>query len=634
MLLLILLGAAVFLSLASYEYSTQVSANVANLSLEEIHSNSQIEASDLGHLLERSLEAISHNLDVLANSPPVQALNATTSVSQFAAAQNSTGYLTSGYYFFDNVGRLILTANGTNQVFPPATAQNYSYRPVFAGAKGSDATFFSSATVSMRNSSITFISISRSVYAPQIGRGSMRTFMGVVSAAVYMTTLGRVIQNNLSPNFKSSIGILDFTGNIIYSSNESFIGANVFGSTFQNSIPSDLKPEFNAFLNESLRGQAGYQDLSYRGASTTLTYQPLFVNATTSTGNQISKQFGVLYVTASDTLATAADALIGQQQFVGMITIFGIVGVSVGLAVTTLLWNRRLNEAVKEKTADLVNANAQLAAKAQAEKDLLNITAHELRTPTQSILVNSEILRNVIRPALGLEHSNSDGQTSEQPMLVGNVDPNEVVEMVESSYRNSQRLQKLTQNILEVARIDNNMLRLERETFNLNDVIRQAVSDARRSLYGEEGARPQVVLSFEPKQSELLVNADRTKLSEVVNNLLENSIKFTKDGGKIKVMADKDDRGFAIITITDEGSGIDTEIFPRLFTKFGTKTGTGLGLYISKAYIEAHGGTITAENNTGTNWGATFRFSIPLVAKPVDEAVVNIVKSVEERKSG
>ena len=127
----------------------------------------------------------------------------------------------------------------------------------------------------------------------------------------------------------------------------------------------------------------------------------MFVNATTATGTQIPVQFGVLYVSAPDTLAASAVALIGQERNASLLIILGIAGVAAGLAITTLQWNRRLNETVREKTADLLNVNAQLAAKAKAEKDLLNITAHELRTPTQSILVNSEILRRVIRPILG-----------------------------------------------------------------------------------------------------------------------------------------------------------------------------------------------------------------------------------------
>ena len=166
----------------------------------------------------------------------------------------------------------------------------------------------------------------------------------------------------------------------------------------------------------------------------------------------------------------------------------------------------------------MLNVNAQLAAKAKAEKDLLNITAHELRTPTQSILVNSEILRRVIRPLLGIEQpplatDSFDGSRPEYDMLAGDIEPKEVVEMVESSYRNSQRLQKLTQNILEVARIDNNTLRLERETFDLNEVVRQSISDVRRYQYrnGTDQEQPPIKILFEPKQPELLVNADRNK---------------------------------------------------------------------------------------------------------------------------
>jgi signal transduction histidine kinase len=636
LLLLLLLITALVLSIASYEYSTQVSANVANLSVDEIHSNTQIEANDLGHVLEKSLGSISSNLDVIANSRIVSTQNITGAAPLFNAAENSTKDLTFTYFWLDKNGLLLLSSHGTSQIFAPGTGVNLNNRSYFISPRDNKVTFFSAATPLLSNASVEFLFVSRPVFASI--QNQSNAFNGVVGASIDLRTLGRSLQSDLSPKFQSAIGILDFKGGILYSANESIIGQNIFGSAVQNTIPPDLKPEFNAFLNQSLKGQVGLQDISYRGSSGTLAYQPIFVNATTANGGHVPVQFGVLYVTASDTLAASAAALIGQERSASLLIVLGIAGVSGGLALTTLRWNKRLDDAVKQKTADLVSANSQLAAKAKAEKDLLNITAHELRTPTQSILVNSEILRRVIRPVLGIEQpplttESFDGSRPEYDMLAGDIEPKEIVEMVESSYRNSQRLQKLTQNILEVARIDNNTLRLEREIFDLNDVVKQPISDARRFLYKDGDEPPANEIRFEPKQPELILKADRTKLGEVITNLLENSIKFTNERGTISVTTDKDDKGFAIVTVKDEGSGIDPEIFPQLFSKFATKTGTGLGLYISKAYVEAHGGKISAENNCGESKGAIFSFTIPLTTDAVskDEQIVNVVQSVEEK---
>jgi signal transduction histidine kinase len=626
-IIILLILVATTLSFASYVYATQVAANVSNLSVDEIHSNSQIEANDLGHLLASNLEIISSNLDLIANSHSVVTGNISSAVPLFNAAQNSTSSLTYAYFWMNSTGFLILSANGTGKIFSPANATNLSNREFFTSPKNNETTYFSSATPSVANTSIEYVFVSRGVYAP-VSNSSQHApyvFSGVVAAAIQLTTLGSSLISDLSPNFKSSVGLLDFKGGILYSSTPSLIGQNVFGSVFQNELPASLKPEFDAFLNQSLKGQAGFGDISYQGASGTLAYQPIFVNATTISGSEVPFQFGVIYVTATDTLASSAAALIGQERFVSLITILGIAAVSGGLAVTTLRWNKRLNDAVTEKTSDLVRANEELAAKAMAERDLMNITAHELRTPTQSILANSEILRSVIPNAVGVRRKPglSEQGSGQNQLLADDVNPAEIVELVESSYRNSLRLQRLTQNILEAARIDNKTFQLENEAFDINELIRECIADIQKKTLNlradyetepsaeQQPRRLEPEISFMPKQKELLVHGDQTKTGEVITNILENSIRFSKDGGGITIISNQNEQNYATVSVTDEGSGIDPEITPRLFSKFATKTGTGLGLYISKSYIDAQGGTIKAEDNSSGR-GATFSFTLPL----------------------
>jgi signal transduction histidine kinase len=117
---------------------------------------------------------------------------------------------------------------------------------------------------------------------------------------------------------------------------------------------------------------------------------------------------------------------------------------------------------------------------------------------------------------------------------------------------------------------------------------------------------------YEPSGGPLRVRADRTKIYEILSNLIRNAVAHSKEGGRITVTSKPSD-GFAVIGVRDEGAGIDPAVFPRLFTKFATKNGTGLGLYISKNYVEAQGGRIWAENNP--DGGATFTFTLPLVAQ-------------------
>jgi signal transduction histidine kinase len=116
---------------------------------------------------------------------------------------------------------------------------------------------------------------------------------------------------------------------------------------------------------------------------------------------------------------------------------------------------------------------------------------------------------------------------------------------------------------------------------------------------------------YEPKS--IIVNSDKERIARVVTNLLSNAIKFTtKEKGNIYVMPQKKDSEI-IVSLKDTGQGIDPEILPKLFTKFATKSlsGTGLGLFISKSIIEAHGGSVWAGNNLDGK-GATFSFSVPL----------------------
>lgn len=120
---------------------------------------------------------------------------------------------------------------------------------------------------------------------------------------------------------------------------------------------------------------------------------------------------------------------------------------------------------------------------------------------------------------------------------------------------------------------------------------------------------------------DIVIEADKNRLSQVITNLISNSIKFIDRKGDIVISMDKRKRNgtgnkkndLVIFSIRDNGIGIDKEIMPKLFTKFATKSfqGTGLGLYISKSIIEAHGGQIWAENNSDGK-GATFSFSLPL----------------------
>jgi signal transduction histidine kinase len=609
---------AALLSLASYQYSSSVSNEVSALSTLQAHSNSQIQASDLSHLLAKSLEAVSSNLQVISASTPVVNRNLTMAEPLFFSAQNSTKDLVFVYFWLDPYGRLLLESNGTVTTYPNGSGTDLSQRQFFVVPELTGSTYFSSATHSLSNSSIEYIFVSQPVYGENATQS--RVFEGVVAAAIKLSTLGKFLQSEISPNFQSSVGILDFNGTILYSSNDTLIGQNIFGSTVQASLPADLKSTFDSFLHQSLQGNAGVADISYGGITATLAYQPVFVNE--SSGS--SSQFGVLYIVAADTLGTSAVALINQEQNISTGIIIGIGAAFFGTAFMILRWNKRLSDAVKEKTEDLVStnlqltsANEQLASQAKAQADLINIAAHELRTPTQSILANAELLMGAIVPpslesvsfAKSTSRSGNLSETNQEFLSFPNIPQEDVIGLVESTIRNANRLNKLTQTLLDVAKIDNKTLRLDYETFDLDNFFRQVIDDMPATVSPAPNSS-KVEISLETENPHLIVSADKTKIAQVLSNLLSNAIRQSSNGGRVTIST-KLEGDHVVVKVRDEGSGIDSEVYPRLFNKFVTKSGTGLGLFISKSYVEAHGGTISAENNPDGR-GATFTFTLPI----------------------
>ena len=257
-------------------------------------------------------------------------------------------------------------------------------------------------------------------------------------------------------------------------------------------------------------------------------------------------------------------------------------------SVFELLWNERtLNEELKR--AD------------KMQKEFINVASHELRTPTQAILSFSELLQT---------------------------HPERKDEMLQAMSRNAIRLQKLTDGILDVTRIESKTLMLKIEPLDLNDLISNIVEDYKNQIE-KNNDNVELLYYYRPRDndSKIIIEADRVRLIQVISNLLDNALKFTKKQdkeskkGSIYVTAEKkknrengSKKQEVVVSIKDTGTGIDPEIVPRLFTKFATasETGTGLGLFICKSIVEAHGGRIWAENNPESKGGAVFELSLPL----------------------
>jgi two-component system sensor histidine kinase VicK len=265
-------------------------------------------------------------------------------------------------------------------------------------------------------------------------------------------------------------------------------------------------------------------------------------------------------------------------------------------SIYELLWNERvLNEELK-KTYKMQEEFIKM------QQEFINIASHEMKTPTQAILAYSTLVER---------------------------HPERRDEMIQAITRNAVRLQKLTEDILDVTRIESNTLKLKKEQFDLNEKIRNVIDDASHVLDDRNNAI-KILFDPEPKKDVqgkqcTIIKADKVRIYQVIFNLLSNAIKFTNKvaGNSISIAAMNDgENNQVIVSVKDTGEGIDPEMLQKLFTKFATKshTGTGLGLFISKSIIEAHGGRIWAENNKDGK-GASFYFSLPLIKNPEQQSL-------------
>jgi signal transduction histidine kinase len=248
-----------------------------------------------------------------------------------------------------------------------------------------------------------------------------------------------------------------------------------------------------------------------------------------------------------------------------------------------LLWNERIQQEKLKEYEKLKEAD-------KMKTEFINVAAHELRTPIQPILGLSEVLYSKTQDAEQLSYLN----------IIN---------------KNAKRLLQLADDILDVTKIESQSLKLKKESFDLQELITAVVNE-----HGEiiKKSNKNIKLAYVPKDERgsksILVDADRGRISQVVSNLLSNAIKFTEEGSVIVTteINDNDNKNAIIVRVKDSGAGIDCEVLPKLFAKFVSKSfqGTGLGLFISKSIIEAHEGTIWAENNSDGK-GATFSFTLP-----------------------
>lgn len=559
----------------------------------DIRSNAEIQAYDIGNSFENKIDDITSMLQVVAASRSVQNGDLGNAASVFNEAQLATSNLVDFYMWLDRDGRVVWISNINQTAFEQYGGLDLSYRLYFSEPKAMHDVYYSSVVDS--NDRINRVYISYPILekigpdqpadrAAIIGAGAEGgDFKGTIVAGIRTDMLGKYLEDQISPALKGRITLLDHTGIILYSKDVEYMGKNVFGIRFQSLLQSygpDTAKTLSSGFKQGLQGYPGSEEI-FSPVRSAFVYSPVLLEG---------KQFGLLYIIVPYTQVAEVTALVDSQKNLSFLIIVAIGASAVIAAFVTLRWNKELERTIAQRTAELRQANERLTVNDKLQREFINIAAHELRTPIQPILGMSEVLESEFG------------------------DCREEIKMI---VRNAKRLERLTQDILDVSKIESGSLTLNKQKMDLDEAISPIIIDYRNNpvhvrVRENRSETAALKIRYEPKK--LMVEADKDRIQQVVSNLINNAIKFTTDDGEVSVKTELVD-GFAKVTIKDRGSGIHHEIMPRLFQKFATKSekGTGLGLFISKSIVEAHGGLIWAENNSDGK-GATFTFTVPAFA--------------------
>lgn len=368
------------------------------------------------------------------------------------------------------------------------------------------------------------------------------------------------------------LAVLDRNAGQLIHPVKSFIGTSFFGNHTQQ--VTGHNEILNNIIRTVISGKPYSDTYEFRNSERLNTGYPIWVGS--------KPEYFVFVITPTSAIFSQINDVIFTQRIEIFSLLAGVTAAVAVLIVFLMKWNTNLNNEVKRRTKDLESANEQLKFHDKMQKEFINVAAHELRTPIQPILGLSQIIQS-------------------------NVMDENLRSQVKVIERNAKRLQGLTNDILDVTRIESHTLKLNKEKFNLNDVITNCINDVTINNNGKN-----VKLSYEPR--DIIVEGDKGRISQVISNILSNATKFTTEGS-ILIKSEKHDNQ-VMISVKDTGSGIDPELFPRLFSKFVSKSfsGTGLGLFIAKSIIESHNGKIWAENNIDGK-GAKFSFTLPIADK-------------------
>ena len=590
-LLTIIAVCATLLAVLSYQYSISYSDQTLKLESEDIRSNAKIQADYISLILSNGLNSVKSNLQVLSNSRGLQNHDNASGIL-LDAVQESTNELPDSYMWVDENGKLVWLSGSASNLNEGKNQNpyslNFSNTPYFTVPKNTRTPYYGNTIVEQNNNRkpvkmyISYPIIDR--HNLNANNSPLGSFKGIVAAIITFDLQSGILKKQSSAEVQKNLVILvDNNGTIMSSYNNQLASKNIF--QYASQISGAQSQSLNDFIRRSLVGfNADSIDVEIGAKVNSIVSMPITNNG---------KKLWTIYVISPHDLTNTVNSLFKQQNNFSTSMIIAIGLVAFGIAWIIISWNKGLESTINSRTLELKKANnylmsinEQLKIHDKMQNEFINIASHEMKTPTQSILLHSSLLF---------------------------AQPEVREESIEAIRRSATRLQRLTNDILDVTRIESRTLKLNKERFNLKDIITGLLEE-----YDAEVDSGRIQLIYEPK--DISVTADKSRIIQVISNLLNNAIKFTQEGS-IHVTTEKKtdnnstngDYNSVVISVIDTGTGIDPKILPKVFSKFTTKSdmGIGLGLYISKNIVEAHGGKIWTENNM-TCKGATFCFSLPL----------------------
>jgi signal transduction histidine kinase len=380
-------------------------------------------------------------------------------------------------------------------------------------------------------------------------------------------------------------------------------GRSIQDSEVADLVADELRPAVLSNFRLMTQGRSGVLDYQEKGGEPAImAYEPVVLHlppppsTPSSSASAPSHVWTVAMIEPTRQVDELAAAVRNSEGFT--VVAAGLIAAVSGIFIAfILLLNRRLlatvnqqNVQINDQLCQLQQAYHRLKEQDVIKDEFINIAAHELRTPVVSMMLSAENLADLM--------------------------PGD--ENVKIILRNANRITKLTNDILDVSRIESNTLKLQRQKTRIKRLVEEVVDDVQFRLPRDLNIRIVVESTLPPEREELEV--DRTRIMQVLANMLDNAVNSTDAAGEIRVVLEDDresSKGYIRVSVIDHGRGIDPSIMPKLFGKFISNShkggGTGLGLYLSKAIVEAHGGTMRGENNASGR-GATFSFTLPTAA--------------------